>query len=229
MRASYGGSREFRGFSGIWERTGELLVLIRIRERNCGARKFFCLPAATAVYRYRRLDFLQVVPKLIEAVNHIDGPKAQVQGNRLPAYGFIVPTYSSSRRSQNIEILKLKRKAERLKLTRLITKIAAMLTQDSVTGEELCILNEHLKHLHTDLRVTGSHIVRLLSTTEAQAELDRVVDYNDPATVTSAKLWYRIRQLQESKNPALLVMSTEPVQRTPTRYPTSKNRPHEIR
>ncbi|KAH7950904.1 hypothetical protein HPB52_003087 [Rhipicephalus sanguineus] len=113
-----------------------------------------------------------------------------------------------------METLKLKRKAERLKLTALFTKIEAMLTQDSVTEEELCILNEHLKHLHTDLRATDSHIVPLLSTMEAQAELDRVVDYNDRATVTSVKLWYRIHQLQESKKRALL--STEPVQRTPS-------------
>ncbi|KAH7961250.1 hypothetical protein HPB52_006094 [Rhipicephalus sanguineus] len=57
-------------------------------------------------------------------------------------------------------------------------RIEAMLTQD-VTEEELCILNEHLKHLHTDLRATDSNIVPLLSTTEAQAELDWVVDCND--------------------------------------------------
>ncbi|KAH7943046.1 hypothetical protein HPB52_004121 [Rhipicephalus sanguineus] len=88
-----------------------------------------------------------------------------------------------------------------------------MLTQGSVTEEELCILNEHLKDLHTDLRATDSHIVPLLSTTEAQAELDQVVDYNDRATVTPAKLWHRIRQLQESKKRALL--STEPGERTP--------------
>ncbi|KAH7982141.1 hypothetical protein HPB52_003280 [Rhipicephalus sanguineus] len=113
-----------------------------------------------------------------------------------------------------METLKLKHKAERLKLTRLITKLEAMLTQVSVTEEELCILNEHLKHLHTDLRATDSHIVPLLSTMEAQAELDQVVDYNDRATVTSAKLWYRIHQLQESKKRALL--STEPVQCTPS-------------
>ncbi|KAH7968470.1 hypothetical protein HPB52_008548 [Rhipicephalus sanguineus] len=155
-------------------------------------------------------------PKLIEAVNLIDLPNVQVQGNRLPAYGLIVPTYSSSRRSQNMETLKLKREAERLKLTRLINKIEAMLTKESVTEEELCILNEHLKHLHNDLRATDSHIVPLLSTTVAQAELYRVVDYNARATVTSAKLWYRIRQLQESKKRVLLAMSTEPVQRTPT-------------
>ncbi|KAH7943178.1 hypothetical protein HPB52_006026 [Rhipicephalus sanguineus] len=58
-----------------------------------------------------------------------------------------------------METLKLKRKAERLKCTRLIPKIEAMLTQNSVTEDELCILNEHLEHLHTDLRATDSHIV----------------------------------------------------------------------
>ncbi|KAL1429641.1 hypothetical protein MTO96_015983 [Rhipicephalus appendiculatus] len=114
-----------------------------------------------------------------------------------------------------MEALKLKRKAERAQLTRLINEAEATLTQDRVTEEELCILNERLNRLHTDLRATDSDIVPLLSATEAEAEFDRVVEYNDRATTTSAKLKYRIRQLQESLNHALPARPTEPVLRTP--------------
>ncbi|KAL1437703.1 hypothetical protein MTO96_048660 [Rhipicephalus appendiculatus] len=80
-----------------------------------------------------------------------------------------------------MEALKPKRKAERAQLTRLINEAEATLTQDRVTEEELCILNERLNRLHTDLRATDSDIVPLLSATEAEAEFDRVVEYNDRA------------------------------------------------
>ncbi|KAL1479019.1 hypothetical protein MTO96_052213 [Rhipicephalus appendiculatus] len=112
-----------------------------------------------------------------------------------------------------MEALKLKRKAERTQLTRLLNEIEATLSQDTVTEEQLCILNERLNQLHTDLRATDSNIVPLLSTTEAEAEFDRVVEYNDLATTTSVKLMYRLRQLQESHNRALPATPTEPVQR----------------
>ncbi|KAH7960218.1 hypothetical protein HPB49_017826 [Dermacentor silvarum] len=113
-----------------------------------------------------------------------------------------------------MEVLKLKRKAERSQLTRLINDIKSTLSQDSVTEEQLCILGERLNHLHNDLRATDSDIVPLLSTTEAEAEFDRVVDYNDRATATSAKLKYRIHQIHESLNRTSPSMSNEPVQHT---------------
>ncbi|KAL1445818.1 hypothetical protein MTO96_044800, partial [Rhipicephalus appendiculatus] len=72
-----------------------------------------------------------------------------------------------------MEALKLKRKAERAQLTRLINEIEATLSQNAVTEEQLCILNERLNQLHTDLRATDSNIVPLLSTTEAEAEFDQ--------------------------------------------------------
>lgn len=68
-----------------------------------------------------------------------------------------------------------------------------MHTQDSVMEEELCILNERLNQLHTDLRSTDFEIIPLLSTTEAEAEFERVGENNDWATTPSAKLKYRIR------------------------------------
>ncbi|KAL1429316.1 hypothetical protein MTO96_016364 [Rhipicephalus appendiculatus] len=75
-----------------------------------------------------------------------------------------------------MEALKLKRKAERTQLTRLLNEIEATLSQDTVTEEQLCILNERLNQLNTDLRATDSNIVPLLSNTEAEAEFDRVVE-----------------------------------------------------
>ncbi|KAL1482691.1 hypothetical protein MTO96_033623 [Rhipicephalus appendiculatus] len=112
-----------------------------------------------------------------------------------------------------MEALKLKRKAERTHLTRLLNEIEATLSQDTVTEEQLCILNERLNQLHTDLRATDSNIVPLLPTTEAEAEFDRVVEYNDRATTTSAKLKYKLHQFQESHNRTLPATPTEPVQR----------------
>ncbi|KAL1464000.1 hypothetical protein MTO96_027034 [Rhipicephalus appendiculatus] len=66
-----------------------------------------------------------------------------------------------------MEALKLKRKAERMQLTRLLNEIEATLTQESVTKEELCIIGERLNQLQSDLRATDSDIVPLLSATEA--------------------------------------------------------------
>ncbi|KAL1473881.1 hypothetical protein MTO96_038399 [Rhipicephalus appendiculatus] len=66
-----------------------------------------------------------------------------------------------------MEALKLKRKAERSQLTHLINEAEATLSQDTVTEEQLCILNERLNELHTDLRAIDSDIVPLLSATEA--------------------------------------------------------------
>ncbi|KAL1472574.1 hypothetical protein MTO96_039241, partial [Rhipicephalus appendiculatus] len=102
-----------------------------------------------------------------------------------------------------MEALKLKRKAERAQLTRLINEAEATLTQDWVTEEELRILNERLNQLHNDLRATDSDIVPLLSTTEAEAEFNRVVDYNNHTIAKSAKLKYRIPELQEFPNPQI--------------------------
>ncbi|KAH7973017.1 hypothetical protein HPB52_020437 [Rhipicephalus sanguineus] len=113
-----------------------------------------------------------------------------------------------------MEALKLKRKAERSHLTRLLNDIEAALAQESVTEEQLCIFNERLNQLRTDLRATYSDIVPLLSTTEAETEFERVVHYNDRATATSTKLKQRLRQFQESENHALPATPTEPVQRT---------------
>ncbi|KAH8030130.1 hypothetical protein HPB51_006562 [Rhipicephalus microplus] len=44
--------------------------------------------------------------------------------------------------------------------------------------------------LRTDLKTTDSDIIPLLSTTETEAEFDLVMEYNDAATTTSAKLKY---------------------------------------
>ncbi|KAH7935584.1 hypothetical protein HPB52_009992 [Rhipicephalus sanguineus] len=107
--------------------------------------------------------------------------------------------------------LKLKHKSQRSQLTRLINDIEAAFTRDSVTEEQLCILNGRLNQLYADLRATGSDIVPQLSTTEADAEFDRVLNYHDRATATSAKLKYRIRQLQEPRNLATPAASTERV------------------
>ncbi|XP_037515421.1 uncharacterized protein LOC119391844 [Rhipicephalus sanguineus] len=113
-----------------------------------------------------------------------------------------------------MDALKLKRKAERAQLTRLINEIEATIDQDAVTEEQLCILTDRLTQLHTDLRATDSAIVPLLSTTEAEAEFDRVVEYNDRATATCAKLKYRLRRFHESQNSPLPETPIEPVQRT---------------
>ncbi|KAH7936953.1 hypothetical protein HPB49_006529 [Dermacentor silvarum] len=88
------------------------------------------------------------------------------------------------------------------------------LSKDSDTEEQVWILSERLNHLHTDLRGTDSDIAPLLSIMEAEAEFDRVVDYNDRATATSAKLKYRILPIHESLNRAAPSTSNEPVQRT---------------
>ncbi|KAH7972261.1 hypothetical protein HPB52_010396 [Rhipicephalus sanguineus] len=109
-----------------------------------------------------------------------------------------------------METLKLKRKAERSHLTRLLNDIEAALAHESVTEVQLCIFNERLNQLHTDLRATYSDIVPLLSTTEAGTEFERVVDYNDRAKATSTKLKHRLRQFQESQNHALPTTPTDP-------------------
>lgn len=49
-------------------------------------------------------------------------------------------------------------------LTWLINETEATLTQESVTGEKLCVLNKHFNQLHTVLKPTDSDIVPLLST-----------------------------------------------------------------
>ncbi|KAH7958540.1 hypothetical protein HPB49_002487 [Dermacentor silvarum] len=113
-----------------------------------------------------------------------------------------------------MEVLKLKRKAERSQLTRLINDIQSTLSQGSVTEEQLCIPSERLHHLYIDLRATDSDILPLLPTMEAEAKFDRVVDYNDRATATFEKLRYLIGQIHESLNHTSPSTSNEPVQRT---------------
>ncbi|KAH7962144.1 hypothetical protein HPB52_014646 [Rhipicephalus sanguineus] len=128
------------------------------------------------------LDFLQVVPKLIGRVNHIDGPKLL---NAESKHG------SSQVEAQSREIaINAPPQRDRSNAR----------AQDAVTGEQICILNEHLNQLHTALT--------------KRRQFDRVVDYNDRATATSAKLKYRIRQFQVSQNRALPPTPTELVQCT---------------
>ncbi|KAH7977925.1 hypothetical protein HPB49_003952 [Dermacentor silvarum] len=129
-----------------------------------------------------------------------------------------------------MEALKVKRKAERSQLTQLIDDIESTLSQDCVTEEQLCIISERLNHLHTNLRATDSDIVPLLSTTHAEAEFDRVVDYNDRATATSAKLKYRIRHIHESLNRTSPSTSNELVQRRQQPgVPSSEDRTYKVR
>lgn len=117
-------------------------------------------------------------------------------------------------RRPNIEALKLKCKSQRVQLTHIINK-AETLSQESVTEEELCIFNERLNQHNTDLKAIDCDIVPMLSTTEVEAEFGRVVEYNDRAVTTSAKLKYRLRQLQLFRNLAPPTAPTEPVSRTP--------------
>ncbi|KAH8025150.1 hypothetical protein HPB51_003992 [Rhipicephalus microplus] len=73
-----------------------------------------------------------------------------------------------------MEALKLKRKSDRAQLTHFINEEEATLTHESVTEEELCLLNDRINRLHTDLRPTGFDIIPLLSFTEEETEFDRI-------------------------------------------------------
>lgn len=115
-----------------------------------------------------------------------------------------------------MEAHKLTLRSERAQWTRVINEEEAALTQESLKEEEVCIFHERLNQLHTDLKATDFDIVPLLSKMGAETQFDRVVEYNDRASTTSAKLNYRLCQLQDSQNRALPVAApTASVSRTP--------------
>ncbi|XP_042147453.1 uncharacterized protein LOC121836584 [Ixodes scapularis] len=92
--------------------------------------------------------------------------------------------------------LKLKRKALRSQLTRLIPDIDAALQRDPIIERDIKILRQRLGSLHTQMTETDVAIEPFLGD-DAEQEYTRAFEYNDRAVTYLAQLDYSIRTLQQ--------------------------------
>lgn len=119
--------------------------------------------------------------------------------------------------------LKLKRKALRSQLTRLIPDIDAALQRDPIIERDIEILRQRLGSLHTQMTETDVAIEPFLGD-DAEQEYTRAFEYNDRAVTYLAQLDYSIRTLQqrtptETTNPGNSARIGEPTSTLKVKLP----------